>query len=69
MSDDLDLIPIDEAARMLHRRPRTLRRWAERGRAPTGARLQVFRDKITVIRYFRRDQITAIRASIFEPEE
>lgn len=62
----VDLIPIDEAAKTLRRSVHTLRRWSLRGRAPTGHRLRVHRDRITTIRFFESEQIEAIRAAMFD---
>ena len=58
-----DLIPIDEAARMLQRKPRTLRWWDDRGFAPDGTPFHSVRDTFTKIRYFRRETIARVAAA------
>ena len=60
----LDLIRIDDFARAVHRRPRTVRWWAERGFAPDGTRLRVHRDAATKIRYFEAAQVERVRAAL-----
>lgn len=67
MTPPADLIPIDEAARILHREVKTVRRWAERGFAPTGVKLPTFRDRATKIRFFSRRDVERVVSSMFAP--
>lgn len=60
-----DLIPITAAAEALGRSVFAIRRWAERGHAPTGQNVTVYRDEATNIRWFSRREIDRIRASLF----
>lgn len=59
-----DLIRIRAAAKYVGRSVDTLRRWSDEGVAPTGDRLHTMRDPITGERYFRRDEVERVKASI-----
>lgn len=61
-----DLIPIDEAARRLGRSVFTVRRWTERGFAPSGAKITARRDVATKIRWYDPRAIERVRASMFQ---
>lgn len=56
-----DLIRCDEAAELLERSQRSLRRWASRGQAPDGTRIRVeARDQFTNHVYYSRRVIERI---------
>jgi len=59
-----ELLRIDEAARVLGRSVRQLRRWSIRGFAVNGMRFQTYRDKFTKIRYFSRADVERIAKAI-----
>lgn len=59
-----ELVRIDEAARMLGRSVRQLRRWSIRGFAVNGMKLPTYRDKWTKIRYFARRDVERIAKAI-----
>jgi DNA-binding transcriptional MerR regulator len=62
------LIGIGEAARLLMRTTKTLRRWESRGYASNGMSFSaLLRDEVTGERYFSRERILKIRAAMLKP--
>lgn len=66
MSDKVpdDLIGIEEASRLVFRKPPTLREWSRRGFAFNGMRVTEYRDRFTNNRFYSRSEIMRIRERI-----
>lgn len=64
------LISISQAAALLHRSTKTLRRWDRDGHTSEGLNFRAAcRDTATGTRYYRKQRILEIRAAMFTPTD